>query len=294
MSLGERQAEGSETAGDPEAWVGRQWTGRDVVTPRLAAAFSATLAPRVAQGRTPPPGIFWCLAPDIVPADGLGADGHPRPGLSLPDTGLPRRMWAGGELVFHGDFAIGDVVEKVTRVESVTRKVGRSGPLAFVTLQNAYSVSAQPVLTERQDIVYREATSARSPSPAPPTNDENARLGAPWPLATTPTLLFRYSALTFNGHRIHYDADYARDVEGYGGLVVHGPLLATVMLNLAVERVGSLPRRFAYRGVAPLVCGTPALVEALAAGEKTATRVTEEGGGIVAEAIADFGKKATA
>jgi len=258
------------------------------VTQRLADALCATISPCGATGRMPPPGIFWCLAPEIVPPDDLGPDGHPRAGLLLPDTGLPRRMWAGGTLVFHDDFSVGDRVEKVTTVESVTQKTGKSGPLAFVTLRHVYSVDGRAVLTERQDIVYRRPAPPAVAAPPGPVDGAQARLGPPWPLVTTPTLLFRYSALTFNGHRIHYDADYARDVEGYGGLVVHGPLLATVMLNLAVERVGARPSRFTYRGRAPLLCGTPALVETLAAREGITARVRVNGGGTVAEATAQF------
>lgn len=254
---GSRRRGGAEEGG-VEDWIGRTRTMRDAVTPRLAAEFAAMLAPFAAAGFAVPPGIFWCLAPDVVPASDLGADGHPRPGLFLPATGLPRRMWAGGELAFHGGFAVGDLVEKTTRIEAVTRKEGRSRPLAFVTVRHAYRVDGRLVVDERQDIVYRgDGAPGAAPSATVERNDPPARAaaGEGWRVETTPTLLFRYSALTFNGHRIHYDADYARDVEGYRGLVVHGPLLATLMLNLAAVRLGRLPDRFAYRGHRPVICG---------------------------------------
>jgi len=269
---------------DPSARVGRCRTVHDVVTPRLVSELAATLSPHAAPGRSPPPGIFWCLAPDVLPAADLGRDGHPRPGLLLPDTGFSRRMWAGGAITFHGDFSVGDNVEKSTTVTDLTHKTGRSGPLVFLTLRHEYRVAGKLLVKERQDLVYREAGQSVPPTgrPIAGSADPAARVRR---LETTPTLLFRYSALTFNGHRIHYDADYAREVEGYGGLVVHGPLLATLMLNLAAEMAGRLPEDFSYRSRAPLLCGTPASLAARQDGADLAVQVEAEGR-IVAEARA--------
>ena len=243
-------------------WIGHSITRTEPVTPRLIASFRATLAGTLAPLDVPP-GVEFCLAPDICAPGLLGRDGHPRTGLYLPDLPLPRRMWAGGSLTRHGALAEDDMVTRVSTVEDVTFKEGRSGRLGFVAMRHLYQVDGQPRIDERQDIVYREDPAPDAPKPAPPEAE-------PWPAAegmdivTTSTLLFRYSALTFNGHRIHYDAPYAREVEGYDGLVVHGPLQAIWMQNLAARLLGAAPRRFDYRGTAPLICGEPARVEARA------------------------------
>ena len=243
-------------------WIGCSFERHDVISPRMAECFEATLAPHVSRAGGAAPGIFWCLAPDIVQADRLGGDGHPRTGLFLPPLPYPRRMWAGGELVFHGAFNTGDEVVKTSTIENIAFKSGGSGKLAFVTVRHRYAVGGQKVLDERQDIVYREppgAGAAVTPPPRPAQADTARR----WDIKADPVLLMRYSALTFNGHRIHYDHPYATGTEGYDGLVVHGPLQATLMLNIAVDVLGHLPQRFSYRGQAPLVCGPPFVVEAL-------------------------------
>lgn len=263
------------TEADFAHWIGRTTTRTDVVSARLREQFAATLGPFLGPGAVPP-GLFWCLSPDVAAQHDLGLDGHPRRGLFLPDVPYERRMWAGGELAFDGEFAPGDTVEKTSTVESIAFKSGRSGRLCFVTVRHHHRVDGRIVIDERQDIVYRDAAGP-GPGAAAPAQDPSASAGGRdpaeaalppavpeaerRPFETTPTLLFRYSALTFNAHRIHYDAPYARAEEGYAGLVVHGPLLATLMLNLVAGRLGRLPARFAYRGLAPLICGTPAVVE---------------------------------
>ena len=279
-------------ARDPAAasaeWIGRSFERRDVIAPRMAACFAATLAPHVSRAGGAAPGIFWCLAPDIVQAGKLGGDGHPRTGLFLPPLPYPRRMWAGGELVFHGAFNTGDEVVKTSHVENIAFKSGNSGKLAFVTMRHRYAVGGQLVLDERQDIVYREPPGAgaeATPLPRPAQADTVRR----WDIEVDPVLLMRYSALTFNGHRIHYDYPYATGTEGYDGLVVHGPLQATLMLNIATDVLGRLPQRFSYRGQAPLICGPPFAVEALHhADGGLATQVVDASGTItmVAQAVA--------
>ena len=248
--------QGAALDADLAAWIGRRSERHDAMDERLIAEFTATLSPHLAQAAHVPPGLFWCLAPDIEPMDQLGGDGHPRLGLFLPDPTLPRRMWAGGELVFHDDFRPGDRVTKASTIEDIAFKTGKSGRLCFVTLRHHYSARGQLILEERQDIVYREPPSAtvgaRAAVPAEAAGTAPPGAGD-WVVTPTPTLLFRYSAMTFNGHRIHYDFPYATAVEGYSGLVVHGPLQATLMLNLAAARLGRLPVRFAYRGLAPLM-----------------------------------------
>ena len=239
------------TAFKSEDWIGRTWTRQEQVTTHLVERFKATLAPHLARAFEVPLGLHWCLVPDVLPHDALGADGHPRLGQLLPDVGLPRRMWAGGELAFTQALRLGDVVDKISTIENVAFKSGKSGDLCFVTLRHLYNVAGEAAINERQDVVYREpSTLTEDVSQAPATPPPQDML-----VQATPTLLFRYSALTFNGHRIHYDYPYATKEEGYEGLVVHGPIQATLMLNLSAEKMQGLPQRFSYRGQKPLICG---------------------------------------
>ncbi|PRY92113.1 FAS1-like dehydratase domain-containing protein [Donghicola tyrosinivorans] len=190
---------------------------------------------------------FW----EALPNPRLGRDGHPALGESLmPDMGLPRRMWAGGRLQFHRDIQTGIPAEKTSVIESCAHKQGRTGPLAFVTARHEVRQNGQLCVTEWQDIVYREDPSPDQPAPPPPMASEGEVL---LERSFSSTDVFRYSALTFNGHRIHYDLDYCRDVEGYSGLVVHGPLLAQVLMLLAKEALGELSE-FSFRATAPLIC----------------------------------------
>ena len=258
-------------AADYQDWIGRAFTRRDVLTPRLAAEFAATLGPHLAQVEGAALGLHWTLAPEIEPAENLGADCHPKLGLYLPPLPFARRMWAGGELQFSGRFVVGDEVEKTSTIEAITFKTGATGPLAFVVVRHVYRVGGAEVLNERQDIVYR----APSGEAGRPAAAEPAEVKAELVVEATPTLLFRYSAMTFNGHRIHYDYPYATEVEGYAGLVVHGPMQATLMLNAAALALGRAPARFWYRGLSPLICGQAFRVQALAGG---ATRVVSAEG----------------
>lgn len=288
---------------DPAAWIGRTHSRRDIITERLVAGFTATLAPLSGTGgATPdgvppgsvPPGLFWCLAPDIVAAEDLGPDGHPRLGLFLPRLPYPRRMWAGGELRFHGAFATGDSVTRTSTIENIAFKTGSSGRLAFVTVRHHYGVGDRLVLDERQDIVYREpAPPGTATGGAPQAGATPIDVPAETPplavrdIATDPVMLFRYSALTFNGHRIHYDQPYATGVEGYAGLVVHGPLQATLLLDLVTHWLGTLPGRFSYRGVAPLICGTPCRADLRASDEGgLSARIVTSGGQVTMTASA--------
>lgn len=186
--------------------------------------------------------FFW----DPQPSGALGRDGHPARGGLVPDFGLDRRMWAGGRLTFHAPLLAGIRAERVTRLLTSTSKTGRTGPLAFVTLRHEIRQRGGLSLTEDQDIVYRPAGAPGSRPPAAPGPAEIVERRA-----FDPVLLFRYSALTMNGHRIHYDADYARDVEGYPGLVVHGPLLAQYLVLMAVHRLGAVGT-FSFRATSPL------------------------------------------
>ncbi|MBI1418698.1 MAG: acyl dehydratase [Limimaricola sp.] len=228
----------------------------DVMDPARARALQATLglAQTIGPGDPLPPFFhhihFW----EPVAPDGLGRDGHPRVGGLIPDMGLPRRMWAGGELAFHRPLLAGVPATKTTRLDSATRKEGRSGAFALVRLRHEIAQNGQVCLTEWQDLVYRpdpDPARPASPPPQAPADEERAT-----PFTADATLLFRYSALTFNGHRIHYDAAYAREVEGHGGLVVHGPLLAQLLMLAAPAPL----TRFSYRATAPLIAGEAAQV----------------------------------
>ncbi|WP_235003686.1 FAS1-like dehydratase domain-containing protein [Jhaorihella thermophila] len=221
--------------------------------PARAAAFQVALGqePTIGAGSVLPPFFhqlyFWAPRPPGA----LGRDGHPRVGDGIiPDMGLPRRMWAGGRLAFHAPLLAGVPAERVSHLEQAVRKTGRSGPLAFVTLRHEISQGRRVCVTEWQDLVYREDPDPSAARPAPPEarRDETERRT----VSFSTTLLFRYSALTFNGHRIHYDLDYARQVEGYDGLVVHGPLLAQLLMLLAEEAIGPLAG-FAFRASSPLM-----------------------------------------
>lgn len=271
------------TAFKSEDWIGRAWTRQEQVTNHLVEKFKATLSPHLASEFEVPLGLHWCLVPDVMPQDALGADGHPMLGQLLPDVGLPRRMWAGGELVFARALGIGEVVNKISTIENVAFKSGKSGDLCFVTLRHLYTVDGETVINERQDVVYRPPNTL--------TGDASEDLTTPskedWLVQATPTLLFRYSALTFNGHRIHYDYPYATKVEGYEGLVVHGPMQATFMLNLAAEKMQRLPKHYAYRGLRPLISGRAFGVSAVLQNGAVEATVRDRRGAITMSAEAD-------
>ena len=229
--------------------MGGEATATDKIDVSRAQALMATLGrpERVEVGTPLPPfshhAFFW----EALPETALGKDGHGELGGLIPNLGLPVRMYAGGSLRCHAPFRAGVQAEKVTRVASITRKEGRSGSLAFVTLRHEIRQRAQPVLSEDQTLVYRaEGGVGASQGTALEADERRA-------LKLSEITLFRYSALTFNAHRIHYDADYARDV-GYPGLVVHGPLLATMLAGWLDEREQGLSS-FTFRAEAPLILG---------------------------------------
>lgn len=241
------------------SWTGRASEAEDLVTPRLVAEYRATLDPHLAPctDDAVPLALHWCLAPLIAPMAELGPDGHPARGGFLPPVPLPRRMWAGGEVETHAPLEVGDVVTRCSSIEEVSAKEGRSGRLCFVAVRHDYSTARGLAITERQDIVYRDLEAPRpSASSAPPAAAPAPRpADLAWEVEGSPVLLLRYSAMTFNGHRIHYDQPYVTGVEGYRGLVVHGPLQASLLLNLAATLGGAVPTRFRYRGLSPLIAG---------------------------------------
>lgn len=225
-------------------------TLQDVVDPARANALLAALGKpeRLSSGDPLPPFFHHIYFWDAQPPEALGRDGHPATGGFIPNVGLPRRMWASGKLTFHRPLLAGVRAEKISTIESVTHKDGRSGPLAFVRIRHDIKQRHTLALSEWQDLVYREDTPRAEVKP-PQTPDGETRLRH---VDFDSTLLFRYSALTFNGHRIHYDEAYARNVEGYDDLVVHGPLIAQLLMLFAVEHNGPLTK-FSYRATAPLM-----------------------------------------
>lgn len=259
-----------EDATHPDLEHLRQWAGKtdmrqDQITPAPAALLSATLDrddPPPRAGDALPPLWHWLY---FLPADRqseLDPDGHAKRGGFLPPVPLPRRMWAGGRFEFLRPLRVGDTLTRVSRIIDVKDKQGRSGPLVFVVVRHEVSGVDGLAMVEEQDLVYRDRTRPGDLAPDP----QAAPGASAWERTIVPddVLLFRYSALTFNGHRIHYDRRYACD-EGYPGLVVHGPLIATLLLDLLRR---NQPResvaRFAFRAVSPLfdtgaftVCGDP-------------------------------------
>ncbi len=236
----------------------RQWTGRtetreDLIHAALVNAMAATLDrdETYRVGEALPLLWHWLFFWAVSPASGIGPDGHPKRGGFLPPVALPRRMWAGGRLRFAAPLPVGAAASRVSRIKDVNAKTGSSGRLAFVTVEHEISANGQLAVREEHDIVYRDnpqpGAAAAVPKPAP-TDAQWSRTITP-----DPVLLFRYSALTFNGHRIHYDRSYVTEVEGYPGLIVHGPLIATLLMDL-VRR--ELPERtvaeFSFRALSPV------------------------------------------
>ena len=239
-------------------WIGRATEASDIVTAQLVKGLRATLFHEIGEpkpGDAAPFTTHWCLAQPVFPMSQLGPDGHPTRGGFLPPVPLPRRMWAGGELQFLDTLRVGDEATRSSRISDVTVKTGSTGTLCFVSVDHVVSTPRGAAIRERQDIVYRDVSSAPQPAPkpaaAPPVAQHRESHMA------DPVLLFRYSALTFNGHRIHYDRDYVTKVEGYPGLIFHGPLQATFIVELAAKlRGGKPPKKFSYRGLQPLFEGS--------------------------------------
>ena len=220
---------------DIHRWVGRSETVHDIVSATPVVALTATLdhpAAPVLPGSALPPLWHWLYFLPMHRQSEIGADGHAKRGGFMPPVPLPRRMWAGSQFEFHAPVCVGDAVARTSTVSDVTQKEGRTGRLVFVRVRHEVRCNgaAEPALVELHDIVYREAKQPADVEPPPVA----AATGAAWQRTVVPddVLLFRYSALTFNGHRIHYDRRYTTEVEGYPGLIVHGPLIATLLLDL--------------------------------------------------------------
>jgi 3-methylfumaryl-CoA hydratase len=238
-------------------WIGRSRTDEDVIGTRTARLMAATVdhphPERIRDGEPLPALWHWIYFLEGLPPGELGRDGHPARGGFLPPVPLANRMWAGGRLAFLAPVPIGARVRKTSRVLAVDHKAGRAGDLVFVTvLHELAALSGEMLVREEHDIVYMDA------SPPQPVRGSAEPLPADArcrPFVPTSTTLFRYSALTFNGHRIHYDQEYCRNVEGYDNLVVHGPLTATMLAAFATEAGDRALREFRYRGLRPALLG---------------------------------------
>lgn len=249
--------------GQWDAWIGREERRSDRIDEGLYARWLATLDRAAPADGAVPQGLHWCLCTPDAPTARLGPDGHPlrddSPASFLPPVPLPRRMWASSKVEFLAPLHPGEAVDRISRVLSVTEKTGGSGQLVFAEVEHETLGQHGIAVREVQSLVYRAAAEPGTP-PAPPPLGEGRFDPSAWAahraLVPSEALLFRYSALTFNSHRIHYDAPYAVAEENYRGLVVHGPLTATLLLDLAQRELGdNALRSFAFRGLSPAICG---------------------------------------
>lgn len=244
-----------------DAWIGRQTSAADWLGDALAARWLATFD--LPPNDPLPQGIHFCLCTPEAPTAQLGEDGHPWRDDSassfFPPIPLPRRMWAASRIEFRAPLALGAAIKRTSRIASIGEKEGSSGKLGFVDVEHVTSADGIEAVRETQTLVYREAVAPDAPLSPPEAGAGRFEAGE-WDTHRTitpdPRLLFRYSALTFNTHRIHYDAPYARGVERYRGLVVHGPLMASLLLQMAALKLGdNALRSFEFRGISPAIAG---------------------------------------
>jgi itaconyl-CoA hydratase/mesaconyl-C4 CoA hydratase len=235
-------------------WLGKSIEINDELSRNLLMRIAATFGEQTPAAGDPLPHLWqWCFFQEPIAESGLGTDGHPARGTFLPPADNRNRMWAGGRVEFFEPLRAGAEARCVSTILNVEEKHGRTGALLFVTVQHEYSQSGRVCIREEQDIVYREPSPPKlsGPDPLPEGNWAES-------ITPTPTLLFRYSAVTFNGHRIHYDHPYATGEEGYPGLVVHGPMIATLNLRAFCRaHPQARVRRFTYRGLRPLIAPVP-------------------------------------
>ncbi len=275
------------TETDLTPWIGKSETASDIIDPR---------APRLMQSvyddfewqpnDNLPPLWHWLYFPNATPLADTARDGHPKLGEFLPPTGLPRRMWAGGRFRFFAPLKIGDKVKKNSTIKSISRKSGRSGELCFVTVAHEFYVENNLCLSEEHDIVYRENT---KPGAAVSSNPHNRSGDWNTQITPGPVTLFRYSALTFNPHRIHYDRDYCKRVEGYEGLIFHGPLTATLLVNLALRNnKNKTISSFAFKAHQPLFDTEPFEIDGLNTSDGSEMWASTPEGDLAMEAKAVF------
>jgi 3-methylfumaryl-CoA hydratase len=273
-------------------WIGKSRTVEDLIAPWPVRALSATLDEKDSDpknGDALPPLWHWLYFHEAALQSRLGPDGHAERGDFLPPIPLPRRMWAGSRFAFDGPaLRIGESASRKSEIKSVEAKTGSTGSMVFVTVRHTLSGAKGAAFVEEQDIVYREAAKpgekARPPKPAP-TDPTWSKKVMP-----DPPLLFRYSALTFNGHRIHYDHPYVTGVEGYPDLIVHGPLLGTLQIELARRsNPGKTPATFEFRALSPVFAGAALTVGARREGDGTVTTwIANPKGGLAQQGKVSF------
>ncbi len=233
-------------------WTNKTTEAEDTIRLQPANFMEATLnrPPKLKEGDNLPPLWHWIYFLEAKPESDLGRDAHPKKGDFLPPIQLPRRMWAGGRFTFYNDLVIGEKAKKITTIKKIVEKEGSAGPLCFITLEHKIYSKDEISIIEEQDLVYLQDQQGSKSLPLAQNNVEKADFSQE--IHPSAILLFRYSALTFNGHRIHYDLDYAKNVEGYDGLVFHGPLTATLLLDLALKERKQPIKKYSFRGIAPL------------------------------------------
>ena len=233
-------------------WINKTTEVEDTIRLQPANFMEATLnrPPKLKEGDNLPPLWHWIYFLEAKPESDLGRDAHPKKGDFLPPIQLPRRMWAGGRFTFCNDLVIGEKAKKITTIRKIVEKEGSAGPLCFITLEHKIYSKEEVSIIEEQDLVYLQDQQGSKSLPLAQNNLERPDFSQE--IHPSEILLFRYSALTFNGHRIHYDLDYARNVEGYDGLVFHGPLTATLLLDLALKEKNQPIKKYSFRGTAPL------------------------------------------
>jgi len=267
-------------------WVGREQTVEDFAAPFPVRALAATFdehdpAPRT--GDALPPLWHWLYFLEAVPQSRIGPDGHAERGDFLPPVPLPRRMWAGSRFAFDGEpLRVADTIRRASRIKSVEPKTGSTGAMVFVTVEHTVSGPRGVSFVEEHDIVYREAArpgeKQREPRPAPSDATWTKRI------VPDPVLLFRFSALTFNGHRIHYDQPYVTGAEGYPGLIVHGPLMGMLQMELARRsNPGKAARSFEFRALSPVYAGPALTVQARHESDGAVTTWIADGKGGLAQ-----------
>ena len=261
-----------------DEWIGRSTTCVSSMDPQQSVRMQATLdrPATLSEGSQLPPAWHWLYFFDAYRTSELGRDGHTRLGISLPEFPLPRRMWAGGKIAWHKPVMLGQQAVRETTISKIEEKQGRTGSLIFVTIQHVVSQKNEVCISEEQNIVYREAATS-SITVAPEQAPHESEFQQPWKF--TSTELFRYSALTFNAHKIHYDSDYAREIEGYSNVVVHGPLLATLMLDLALVNERPL-NSFSYRARSPICLPAGLVTHAQSDGSSTNLWVASDSGAL--------------
>ena len=280
----------SQTEADLRAWVGRSETAHDTLSATPVMALNAMLdrpAALVPSGTLLPPLWHWLYFLPMFRQSEIGPDGHAKRGDFLPPVPLPRRMWAGSQFEFHAPLRVGDAVARTSTIDDVTSKEGRSGKLVFVRVRHELCCNGavEPALVEFHDIVYRETKQPGDVDPPPLA----APTGALWQREIVPddVLLFRYSALTFNGHRIHYDRRYVTRIEGYPGLIVHGPLIATLLLDLLHRQApGAEVATFRFKAVRPTFDLNPFHVHGVRDGDTVRLWAQDHEGWLTMDAVA--------